>query len=87
MKGMELKTNTVVIMDGTNYDNVRYITDMLRTWSPITVDDPKVYRVNKDRDSMIAVKVQMYEADLAKVNERIEQRFPGLCIFNPPMAV
>lgn len=87
MKGTELKTNTVIIMDGTQVDKVLYIASMLREWSPIGVDDPKLDWVDRDRLSMVKVRVNMYETDLIKVNERIERRYPGLCIFNPPMAV
>ena len=87
MKGNKLKTNTIVIMDGTNPDKVIYIANMLKEWSPIGVDDPRLDWLDVERSSMVVAKVKMYETDLVKVNERIEKHYPGLCIFNPPMAV
>ncbi len=87
MNGFKLVRNAVVIMDGTNKNNVRYITDMIREWSLLPSFEPEVYQMDKDHPSMIVVKADMFLKDRLEVNNRIEARFPGLCIFNPPMAV
>ena len=86
MKGIEFKLNTIVIMDSSNKGNVTYITDMLRAWNAYG-GNPRVYPLSKNHSSILVVKMQLEERDINHVNDLIERRFPGLCIFNPPMAV
>lgn len=88
MKERNLKMNTVVIMDGTNQNTVEYITAMLREWSPVSSGEPVVYPMSRNyHPSKMVVKTEVYEDELDKLNSLIERRFPGLCMFNPPMAV
>lgn len=86
MKGNEFKTNTVVIMDGSDKAVVDYIASMLEAWNTYA-GRPKVYQLDENHPSIKVVVSRLEESDIDVVNRRIEARFPGLCIFNPPMAV
>lgn len=85
--GAILKINTVVIMDGTHKHAVRVIRELCRSWSPIMVNCPTVRSMRGCESSMVVIETQMYDEQLNLLNKEIEERFPGLCIFNPPMAV
>lgn len=83
----KIKTNTVVIMDGTDKRKVEYVRSLCEAWSPIAVGKPMVWPLSKDHPSMIVIKTQLNDYEVDHVNGIIEKQFPGLCMFNPPMAV
>ena len=86
MKTRNLKEIKIVIMDDTNKGIVEYIKSMVNAWTLSNANGPVVYKLRNDH-SMTVIKSRLYEDEIDVISKRIEERFPGLCMFNPPMAV
>lgn len=87
MKGKNLKEISVVIMDGSNQETVDYITAMVFEWSDPSVRSMMVYELSENHPSTIVIRSKVADEHYDLLCNRIERRYPGLCIFNPPMTV
>lgn len=82
-----LRQISVVIMDASDKNTTMYIARMVKEWSPVSAGEPLVYNLSKNHPSTIVVKTEMYDKDFIQMKDRIKRRFPGLCMFNPALAV
>lgn len=87
MNGKTIKELSVVVMDGTDKDKVDYIQALIWEWSDPSVRQIMVYELGKDHPSTIVMRTKIDDESAMHLQNFIERRYPGLCMFNPPMTV
>jgi hypothetical protein len=87
MSGKNLKEISVVIMDGSNQEIVDYIAAAVFDLSDLSVRSVMIYELSENHPSTIVVRSKMTDECYVEMRNRIELRYPGLCMFNPPMMV
>lgn len=87
MDGKIIKEVSIIITDGTNQDIVSDIRSLVWEHSDLTVDQIMVYRLSANHPTALVIRSKMNDDSYAYVKKRIEEMYPGLCTFNPPMRV
>ena len=78
---------TVLVMHTTNSKIIDSINRVIYEWSIMEVVYPMMYKLGKDHPDKIVIRSLVDKKDVDSLRNNLETAFPGLCIFNPPMAV
>lgn len=81
------KEVTCVIMHRVSDTDKGQITNILKLYSCTDVEQMMVYKLSKNHPDKTVIKTKMYPDLYTGARELIERDYPGLCMFNPPMAV
>lgn len=87
MSGKNVKELSVIIMDGSDNDVVNFIQQVVWEWSDPSVRQVMVYELDEDHPSTIVMRTKIDDDSAVHLQSIINRRYPGLCTFNPPMAV
>lgn len=87
MNNKNLKELSVIIMDGSDNDKVDYIRALVWEWSDPSVRQIMFYELDENHPSTLVMRTKISDDYAKDLQNIIERRYPGLCIFNPPMRI
>lgn len=76
---------TTVIMDGTHEDVVRDIMEWIDDITKKEFDKATCHALDSKHPSIIVIESRTTPSRIDLISEIVELRYPGLCVFNPPM--
>lgn len=87
MNSKNIKELSVIVMDGSDNDRVDYIKALIWEWSDPSVRQIMVYELDENHPSVLVMRTKIDDDSAIHLQNIIERRYPGLCTFNPPIAV
>lgn len=80
-----IKKRTLVIMDGSNGMRVERITELVDQLAKELFVKSTCEQLDKRHPTMLVISVVMTDERYEKLKELLETRYPGLCVYDPPM--
>lgn len=87
MNGYQPRKFSTVIMDGTNEANVRVIISTIELFTNKKYGQAYRRALSIDHSTKAVIDVTTTQDVYDNIKKTIEMYYPGLCIFDPPMAV
>ena len=87
MAGSEIKDQELVIMDGTDVGLVNWIKSMVWLAAPNGDELIVTHPIGRDHPDKIVIKFRSTDEAFLVIQDRIDEFHPGLCMYNPPMAM
>lgn len=81
------RKHSIVIMDASDYDVVRNIIQIVRDHVKGDGRLCSIMPVDEDRLTMDAIEVYTSMTTFKELEDELSMFYPGLCVFDPPMAV
>lgn len=82
-----LNTHSIVAMDGSDSWVLNTILDIIRMHTTSVNDEIKFRNLSEYQPTIKVVEFITDDFECDRIQRHVEGRFPGLCIFNPPMKV